>query len=69
VRESLRQAQGQDATQPDRLAALRSALQAHRQEQERDLFPRAERELGEESEALALELDEVRGRMKGTYGV
>ena len=70
VQDCLEQVRSQaDTPQPATLAALRSALRSHRSSQARDLFPRADRELGEESHALALELDEVRSRMKGAYGV
>lgn len=51
------------------IQALHAALRAHRQEQEERNLPRAARALGDELPGLALELDEVRGRMKGAYGV
>ena len=48
---------------------LQAAVRAHRIEQEQRGLPLAARELGAELRGLALELDEVRGRMKGAYGV
>jgi hypothetical protein len=51
------------------LDSVRSAFCAHCQVQEQSTFPRAARELGEELPGLAVELQEVRSRMKGAYGV
>lgn len=51
-----------------RLADLRSAFEQHWRAQERDTFPRAAAALGTEP-GLAAELEEVRNRMKGAFGV
>jgi hypothetical protein len=51
------------------IQALHAAVRAHRQEQEERSLPRAARALGDELPGLALELEEVRSRMKGAYGV
>ena len=48
---------------------LRSTVQAHRREQEGSTLPRLVPQLHDELPALALELDEVRQRMKGAWGV
>lgn len=45
------------------------ALHAHRGQQESTTFPRAAQALGDEMPGLAMELEEVRSRMKGAYGV
>jgi hypothetical protein len=47
---------------------LRSELQDHRREQLENTFPRAARALDAEP-GLAAELEEVRSRMKGAFGV
>lgn len=51
------------------LDVLRDAVIAHRQAEERSLFPEAGRLSDEDMAALGLELDEVRQRMSGAYGV
>jgi len=51
------------------LDGAREALHAHRDQQERTTFPSAEQTLGDELPGLAMELEEVRNRMKGAYGV
>lgn len=51
------------------LAQLRAAFEAHAQSQRERAFPAACRLPGAEQEALAYELDEVRNRMRGAYGV
>jgi hypothetical protein len=51
------------------LNELRALMHEHRQLQERETFPRAARCLGGESGGLAVELQEVRNRMKGAFGV
>jgi hypothetical protein len=68
LRAALQRALAQDCAQPA-LGALRSALHAHRSEQEQRVWPRAARVLGEEAEALAVELEERRQRLRGAYGV
>ncbi len=67
LRESLDRWRGQ--AEGDGFETVRTALRAHRMEQERSGLPRAARELGDELPGLALELSEVRSRMKGAYGV
>lgn len=59
---------GADAPRPAGLADLRSVLADHRARVEAG-FARAERKLGSEIEALGYELDEVRQRLRGSYGV
>jgi hypothetical protein len=54
---------------PAPLAGLRSSLRSHRQAQEKELFPRVAHALGDELPGLAVELQEVRDRMKGAFGV
>lgn len=68
LRAALESARRQDCPQ-SALDALRSALRAHRGEQEQRVWPRAALALGGESEALALELEERRQRLRGAYGV
>ena len=55
-------------SKPDALARLRSQFQRHRQVQEQETFPSAAKVLQEEP-GLAAELEEVRNRMKGAFGV
>jgi hypothetical protein len=54
---------------PAPLAGLRSSLRSHGQAQEKELFPRVAHALGDELPGLAVELQEVRDRMKGAFGV
>ena len=51
------------------LTALRNAFEAHRGEQERNIWPRAAELLGDELPALALEMEERRQRLRGAYDV
>ena len=51
------------------LAALKSALEAHRGEQESNTWPRAAELLGEELPALAVEMEDRRQRLRGAYDV
>jgi hypothetical protein len=48
---------------------LRSAFEAHANNEREHTFPAAGRLSPTEQEALAYELDEVRNRMRGAYGV
>ena len=66
--ESLRRELQAASQQPAARAGLRSAFQRHRQAQEQDTFPRAATALGAEP-GLSAELEEVRSRMKGAFGV
>jgi hypothetical protein len=51
------------------IEAARAGVQNHRREQEGRTLPRLAHELDDELPALALELEEVRQRMKGAWGV
>ncbi len=53
----------------DTLPALRAAFDAHARTQRERVFPVADKLADAEQEALAYELDEVRNRMRGAYGV
>ena len=55
--------------QPQAIEPVHEALRAHWRVQEQRTFPRAARELGGELPGLAVELQEVRSRLKGAYGV
>jgi hypothetical protein len=54
---------------PHALDVVHEALRTHWRVQEQSTFPRAARQLGDELPGLAIELQEVRSRMKGAYGV
>jgi hypothetical protein len=51
------------------IEGTRASVQAHRYEQAQRTLPRLAHALGDELPALALELEEVRQRMKGAWGV
>jgi hypothetical protein len=55
-------------SKPDALARLRSQFQRHRETQEQETFPSAAKALHDEP-GIAAELEEVRNRMKGAFGV
>jgi len=72
LRTALDEASRRRATARERqqaLAMLHEGFCAHWRVQEQSTFPAAARGLGDELPGLALELQEVRSRMKGAYGV
>ena len=63
-------AQAAEAKAPeDCLPQLRPTFEAHARAQRERIFPAADKLPLAEQEALAYELDEVRNRMRGAYGV
>ncbi|MCC6534761.1 MAG: hypothetical protein IT531_19625 [Burkholderiales bacterium] len=71
LRELARRVRGAslDASGAALVRELQRAFDAHRARQESHTFAQAAGVLRDELAALALELDEVRGRMSGAYGV
>jgi hypothetical protein len=51
------------------LAAVETVFEAHRGEQERNIWPRAVELLGAELPALAVEMEDRRQRLRGAYDV
>ena len=69
LRERLEELAAADERADTALDHARRALHAHCEQQERTTFPRAVQALGDELPGLSMELEEVRSRMKGAYGV
>jgi hypothetical protein len=69
LRSAARELSSGAGSSPAPLAGLRSSLRSHRETQEEELFPHAAPALGDELPGLAVEMQEVRDRMKGAFGV
>jgi hypothetical protein len=68
LRSAVHQLSSRAGDSPEPLTGLRVSLREHGQAQEQDLFPRAAHALDDEP-GLAVEMQEVRSRMKGAFGV
>ena len=69
IRAALDSLRNKAAQLPSSLDPLGRALDEHRCMEAEALFPALSRRLGADADGLAYELDEARGRMRGTYGV